>query len=105
MLIPYRVKAPVSRFPIATVTIIAINVLVYLLTIDGNLMIKEHIALRYAFGGSELPILNVFTGAFLHADIFHVGGNMLFLWVFGQAVEDRLGIPKFLAVYLGTGVA
>ena len=45
------------------------------------------------------------TYAFLHADIFHLGGNMLFLWVFGDNVEDALGHVKYLIFYLACGVA
>jgi membrane associated rhomboid family serine protease len=44
--------------------------------------------------------LTLFTYAFLHADIFHIGGNMLFLWVFGDNVEDAMGHLKFLVFYL-----
>jgi membrane associated rhomboid family serine protease len=47
----------------------------------------------------------MFTSAFLHADILHLLGNMWFLWIFGPAVEDRLGILLFLLVYFATGIA
>ncbi|MEM7576757.1 MAG: rhomboid family intramembrane serine protease [Planctomycetota bacterium] len=53
----------------------------------------------------EFPqLLQFFTYQFLHADLFHLLGNMLFLYVFGNAVEDRLGKLGYLAFYLGGGV-
>ncbi|HZO79687.1 MAG TPA: rhomboid family intramembrane serine protease [Solirubrobacteraceae bacterium] len=47
----------------------------------------------------------VFTGMFMHASIIHIGGNMLFLWIFGNNVEDALGRFKYLAFYLVSGIA
>ena len=47
----------------------------------------------------------IFTGMFMHASIIHIGGNMLFLWIFGNNVEDALGHVKYLAFYLVGGIA
>ena len=47
----------------------------------------------------------IFTGMFMHASIIHIGGNMLFLWIFGNNVEDALGHVKYLAFYLIGGIA
>src|SRR6202012_2284164 len=47
----------------------------------------------------------VFTGMFMHASILHIGGNMLFLWIFGNNVEDSMGPAKFIAFYLVGGIA
>jgi membrane associated rhomboid family serine protease len=47
----------------------------------------------------------IFTGMFMHASILHIGGNMLFLWIFGNNVEDALGRLKFIAFYLVGGIA
>lgn len=104
MLLPYRVKNPTTRFPAATIGIIGINVIVYLLTTEYFLFIRRDIILRYAFKMGESPAINAFTAMFLHADPFHLLGNMLFLWVFGRAVEDRLGIARYLGVYFVTGI-
>ncbi|MCH7607332.1 MAG: rhomboid family intramembrane serine protease [Chloroflexi bacterium] len=49
--------------------------------------------------------MTVFTSMFLHGGFMHVAGNMLFLWVFGDNVENRLGRTRFIAFYLGAGVA
>ena len=104
MLIPYRVKNPTKRFPVATVSLIAINVIVFGLTIDGW-NITESVLNEYAFALGVSPLWNAISAAFLHADPFHLLGNMLFFWVFGPSVEDRLGIPKFLVLYFATGFA
>ena len=47
----------------------------------------------------------IFTGMFMHASIIHIGGNMIFLWIFGNNVEDAMGPVKFLAFYIVGGIA
>lgn len=54
---------------------------------------------------SPLVWATVFTSMFLHANLLHVGGNMLYLWIFGNNVEDRIGPARFLAFYLVCGLA
>jgi len=51
------------------------------------------------------PIATIFTSMFMHGGLFHVAGNMLYLWIFGDNVEDTLGHGRFLAFYLLAGVA
>jgi membrane associated rhomboid family serine protease len=51
------------------------------------------------------PLATVFTSMFLHGSWFHLGGNMLYLWIFGDGVEDTLGHGRFLAFYLVSGTA
>src|SRR5260370_19066802 len=50
------------------------------------------------------PLLTVFTSMFLHGGLFHVAGNMLYLWIFGDNVEDTLGHLRFLFFYLSSGL-
>jgi membrane associated rhomboid family serine protease len=102
VLIPYRVKNPPKKFPFATLGLIAINILVFACT-TSSLSIRESVVKDYAYTFGASPLLNFISAAFLHGDIFHILGNMLFLWVFGPSVEDRLGIPKYLALYFITG--
>jgi membrane associated rhomboid family serine protease len=52
---------------------------------------------------SRQQLLTLFTSQFIHAGFLHLGGNMLFLWVFGRAVEDRVGSPVYLVFYLLAG--
>jgi rhomboid family protein len=56
--------------------------------------------------GSQLPTgLTIFTSMFTHAGLLHLGGNMLFLWIFGNNVEDSMGPVRFLIFYLLSGIA
>lgn len=104
MLIPYRVKNPAKRFPVATLCIMSVNVLVYAFTTDYLLAIREDIVEAYGFAFGASPFVNFFASAFLHGDILHLVGNMLFLWVFGPPVESRLRIPRYLLLYFATGL-
>jgi len=110
MLIPYRVKNPIKRFPAITVSIIAVNVIVYFFSTDFSsaerfLGIKESVVKDYAFALGITSPLNFMSSIFLHGDLFHLLGNMLFLWVFGPPVEDRLGKVSYPIVYFTTGLA
>jgi membrane associated rhomboid family serine protease len=60
---------------------------------------------KHVADGGIATYLTVFTGMFSHAGLLHLGGNMLFLWIFGNNVEDAMGKVKFLAFYLIGGVA
>ncbi|WP_274627672.1 rhomboid family intramembrane serine protease [Arvimicrobium flavum] len=102
------------RFQYVTIGLIAANVLVYLLTTlsTEEFQVAAVLSLSYipsvVFDFAELPPeyalvpedLTYVTYAFLHADLWHLGGNMLFLWVFGDNVEDALGHFRFLVFYL-----
>ena len=50
------------------------------------------------------PVLTIFTSMFLHGGLLHLGGNMLYLWIFGDNVEDTLGHLRFVVLYLGSGI-
>jgi membrane associated rhomboid family serine protease len=50
------------------------------------------------------PLLTIFTSMFLHGGLFHIAGNMLYLWIFGDNVEDTLGHVRFVCLYLLAGV-
>jgi membrane associated rhomboid family serine protease len=60
-------------------------------------------AVATALAGAPPPWLTVFTSMFLHGGLFHVGGNMLYLWIFGDNVEDSMGRGRFVAFYLLCG--
>lgn len=105
MLIPYKVKNPPRHFPYATVAIIALNVLVYMATSDRGVVIRREVVNGWALVWGQSAFLTIFTSMFLHGDPFHLAGNMLFLWVFGPAVEDRLRPGLYVAMYLFTGFA
>ena len=118
---PLRDNIPTDRFPVLTVTFIALNVIVYFLLQDGLLGLPNEGATGdwpvndYAARSCEIfgkcddagqPwAVNVFTSMFMHGSILHLGGNMLFLWIFGNNVEDAMGPVKFVAFYLLGGLA
>src|SRR6185436_19269326 len=56
-------------------------------------------------GDFPSPFMTIFTSMFMHGGLFHVGGNMLYLWIFGDNVEDTIGHGRFLLFYLAAGVA
>jgi len=119
MLLPLRDDNPTRLVPVVTVGLIAINVLIFIYQItlapdDGRLFIYQFGAIPAAvFGSQSLPsevvaipaTLSVLTSMFLHGGFMHLIGNMLYLWIFGNNVEDAMGHIRFLIFYLVTGVA
>jgi membrane associated rhomboid family serine protease len=93
--------------PYVTFVLIAINVLVFLLELqNGDGFIQEWAFVPGRF--SENPganIATIFSAMFMHGGWLHLGGNMLYLWIFGDNVEDRFGHVKFLLFYLLCGIA
>ncbi len=105
MVIPIKVTQPSYSRPVVTVGLIVANILVFLheLSLDPY-SLNEFIRV-YSLRPYHFHMTNVFTAMFLHANWLHVAGNMLFLWVFGDNVEDILGHGKFLVFYLVCGAA
>ena len=101
MLIPIRTDSPLRRTPWMNWGLIAANVVVFLIQQTLSREQEHSLALRSA----DPNLLNYFTYQFLHADGFHIGGNMLFLFIFGNNVNDRIGHWGYLAFYLAGGVA
>jgi membrane associated rhomboid family serine protease len=109
------------RYQYVTISLIAVNVLVYIFEVSGlddGAIRSFGVTPRALMAGSlfstplptaedSVPIVEgatLLTYMFFHADIFHLLGNMLFLWVFGDNVEDAMGHAKFLFFYLTCGV-
>jgi len=119
--IPLYDDLPTRRFPWMTVALIAANVLVFVyeLLLSGGAGVRlDLFFFRAGFVPYELthltdvppvdlvpPPFTVFTSMFVHAGWLHIIGNMLFLWIFGNNVEDAMGKARFLAFYLLCGVA
>jgi membrane associated rhomboid family serine protease len=93
--------------PYVTYVLIAINVLVFLLELqNGQDFIREwaFVPVRFcADPAANVPTL--FSAMFMHGGWLHLGGNMLYLWIFGDNVEDRFGHLKYLLFYLSAGLA
>lgn len=116
-MIPLRDTIRPSRFPVVTVSIIVVNILIF--TFEATLPRAELQHFVTTFGLIPALQLQMFqqapfsvatwipmvTSMFLHGGWFHVLGNMLYLWVFGDNIEDVLGRGKFLLLYLLAGFA
>jgi membrane associated rhomboid family serine protease len=111
--IPLRDANPTRHRPVVTIGLIALCVAIfaYELSIqasEGDAGL-DHLFRVYglvpgALTGGSGAWLSVLASMFLHADPFHIGFNMLYLWIFGNNIEDRLGHVGFLAFYLGGGI-
>ena len=102
MLIPINTDAPLYHFPYGTIALIVINTLCFLLTgyaIDHDRL--EPWMLEY---GNGLNPLEWLTSMFAHGGFSHLIGNMFFLWGFGLVVEGKLGLRRFVMLYLGIGL-
>ena len=99
-MIPLRDVIPSRTRPGVTITLIVLNVLVFLLQL--TLSDRAEAAFIHAFGvvPAYFSLITVFTSMFVHGGLAHIGGNLLFLWIFGDNVEDRLGHLRFLVFYL-----
>ena len=120
-MIPLKDDLPTRSAPAVTVALIALNVLVFLyqasLQIDGpGEGAAQAFALEFGLvpcrltsacrmaGDLPSPVFTVFSSMFLHGSLFHIAGNMLYLWIFGNNVEDTLGHVRYLVFYLASGV-
>lgn len=114
-MIPLRDSVPTRVFPIVTVAIIALNAVVFGYEIylgrGYESLIRTYGIVPYnltnpslvKFQGGFNPFLSIFTSMFMHAGYLHLGGNMLYLWIFGNNVEDSMGRGRFILFYLITG--
>jgi membrane associated rhomboid family serine protease len=132
---PLKDNIPTEGFPVVTVALIALNVLAYFFFQHGTISLGDpgsqdylQNLWEYAYipkeltegvqcvprgsqiacgdiGGLPPTWQTVFTAMFMHGGLLHLGGNMLFLWIFGNNVEDSMGPVKFLAFYLLGGLA
>ena len=93
--------------PIVVYALIALNVAFFFAELNGG----DPFIVRWAFVPRRFladpagGFLTVFTSMFMHGGWMHLGGNMLYLWIFGDNVEDRFGHMKFLVFYLLCGIA
>jgi rhomboid family protein len=128
---PIKDNIPTDRFPVVTLSLVVANVLVYFLFQKGGIRGVDtgnvvqyglipyevtHPGQHCAISGSELvcskgidsqpdTVVTIFSSMFMHGGILHLGGNMLFLWIFGNNVEDAMGPVRFLVFYLLGGLA
>jgi len=93
--------------PLVTFFFVALNILFFFLEImGGDVFIEKWAFIPSRFFANPLGnILTIFTAMFMHAGWLHLLSNMLYLWIFGDNVEDRFGHLKFVVFYLLSGVA
>ena len=114
---PIRDNVPSRSFPVITILLIVVNAAIFLLEVAmgpralagfvaRNALIPDHVT-SY-FSGVHLPAGHIFfpffSSMFLHGGWLHLIGNMWFLWIFGDNVEDRLGHLRFLVFYIACGL-
>ena len=113
---PLYSDRPLSRFPFVTILLIVANTAVYLFQATGQGSIEQSVLLYgmipydlFHPGALNLPgrvpsSFTVVTSMFSHGGFFHLGANMLYLWVFGRNVEDDFGRLRFLVFYISAGI-
>ena len=116
-MIPLRDENPTRTTPYVVYSLIALNVIAFIYNgslrqhggnpLSGFELVPYELATGLDIGPPTpiAPWLTVFTSMFLHANLLHIGGNMLYLWIFGNNIEDVLGHFKFLFFYLAAGAA
>jgi membrane associated rhomboid family serine protease len=118
-MIPLKDDIPTKTFPVVTIGLIAANILVYLFQLSLSPEGLENFLFRYGAIPDHLtdpsffrsrfslktmpPVLTIITAMFLHGGLIHLSGNMLYLWIFGNNVEDTLGHVRFFIFYLLSG--
>jgi membrane associated rhomboid family serine protease len=103
--IPLRDVIPSRTRPGVTITLIVLNVVMYLFGLMMTDRGREAFIFAFGLVPAYFSIINIFTSMFVHGGLAHLAGNMLFLWIFGDNVEDRLGHGRFVAFYLMCGFA
>jgi membrane associated rhomboid family serine protease len=112
-MIPYKDDNPTKTIPFITIFFIAMNLFVFILQIlsraDSRSIVYSYGAIPYNILHLDAvqpihPVFTIFTSMFLHGGLFHLGGNMLYLWIFGNNIEDRLGHIKFFIFYMFCGI-
>jgi len=117
-MIPLKDDNPTSLRPIVTYFIIGLCVLIFLLQFStqsyktGQLFYSYGLIPSVLMGHNQLPMdlyaipgwLSIFTSMFMHGGFMHLAGNMLYMWIFADNIEDNLGPSKFLVFYVLSGI-
>jgi len=94
---------PSRTRPVVTISLIVLNTLAYLYQLQLDETALQRLVFAYGVIPARFSAADVVTSLFLHADILHFASNMVFLWIFGDNVEDRLGHVGYLVFYLACG--
>jgi len=104
-MIPLRDVIPSRTFPFVTITIIVLNALAWMLELSFDQRELQGFLYVYGVVPGNFHAATLVTSMFLHASWSHILGNMWYLWIFGDNVEDRFGHVAFIVFYLLCGVA
>lgn len=104
-MIPLRDSQPSYTTPVVTISLIAFNVLAFLFELSLDEFSRNELLSVFGVVPSRPRLMPLFTSMFLHGGWGHLLGNMWFLWIFGDNVEDILGRYKYLLFYIVAGVA
>lgn len=104
-MIPLRDSQPSYNTPAVTILLIVTNVFVFLYQISLDPYSANELIFRYGIIPSRFQPVDLLTSMFLHGGWMHLIGNMWFLWIYGDNVEDVLGRGKYLIFYLACGIA
>ncbi len=97
---PYGDVNPRKNFPLITVSLIILNVVIFILSLADY----ENIIGAFGFTPVYFSLLTIFTSMFLHGGIDHIFGNMWYLWIFGDNVEDTIGKAKYVFLFMASGI-
>lgn len=109
-MIPLRDTNPRRTFPFVTYGLVGLNIAAFLWQVSLGARLEEAL-FDYAFiparfwvtGNWLADMMTIVISMFLHGGLLHIGSNMLYLWIFGDNIEDRLGHGRFLVFYLACG--
>jgi len=103
-MLPLGTNIELKRLPKATLVLIVLNVLVFSLEAFLEPGGRRWLFDLFRFSAVTKNPLSPITYTFLHGNLFHIVGNMLFLWIFGGPVEERIGVKKYVYYYFGAGL-
>jgi membrane associated rhomboid family serine protease len=94
---------PSRTRPVVTMSLIAVNALLFLYQLQLDDLALQQLVFDYGVIPERFSYTDVVSSMFLHGDALHFAGNMVFLWIFGDNVEDRLGHASYLGFYIACG--
>ena len=104
-MIPLRDTQRSYSTPVVTILLIAVNAVVFLFELSLDPWSRNQLLATYGLVPAKLHLVSFLTSMFLHGGWLHIIGNMWFLWIFGDNIEDVLGHLQYLIFYLLCGVA
>jgi membrane associated rhomboid family serine protease len=104
-MIPLRDSQRSYSTPFLTIVLIVVNMLVFLYEVSLDPFSRNHLIMAYGLIPDRMYLPSVFTSMFMHGGWLHVIGNMWFLWIFGDNIEDILGRVRYILFYLICGAA